>query len=352
MRGRLDYVSRMTRYIVIGAGAVGGTLGGKLTQHGVDAVLIARGEHGKALVESGLRLRTPDENLTLPVAAATGPAEVRLGLNDVLVIATKTHQAANALTQWADQPVYDGESVAGTAGELLPVLTVLNGVASELLALRYFRLVYGVCIWLPAVHLEPGEVIARSAPVAGLFHIGRFPADIPDDSRLLQQVEEDWTRAGFAIRLPNDVMEWKYNKLLSNIVNAIQALVGKNGDFGSIVKQARAEASGVLDAAGIAYADRTMEAELRAIGPKVRPVPGEPDELGGSSWQSLARGTGNIETDYLNGEIALIARQHGLAAPINTKIASLARIAAATGQRPGDISAAELAVVLGLTIVG
>ena len=34
----------------------------------------------------------------------------------------------------------------------------------------------------------------------------------------------------------------------------------------------------------------------------VQPVNGE-FRGGGSSWQSLARGTGSIETDYLNGEI-------------------------------------------------
>lgn len=340
----------MTRYIVVGAGAVGGTLGGKLAQQGIETVLVARGEHGRALTESGLRLRTPDEDVTLAVAAATGPGEVRLRADDVLVIATKTHQATDALAQWADQPVYDGESPIGTAGQRLPVMMALNGVASERLALRYFHRVFGICVWLPAVHLVPGEVIVLSAPVHGMFHIGRFPAKVADDddAALLTQVEADWSAAGIAIQLPADVMPWKYNKLLSNIANAFQALVGKNGDYAALVKEARKEALGVLDAVGIAYIDRKEEAGLRGAGPKARPVPGQPDELGGSSWQSLARGTGNIETDYLNGEIALIAHEHGLTAPINATIASLARIAATTGRRPGDLSAADLAEKLGI----
>jgi len=340
----------MTRYIVVGAGAIGGTLGGKLAQQGTEVVLVARGEHGRALAESGLRIRTPDEDVTVPVTAATGPDGVRLRTDDVLVVATKTHQAEAALTQWADVPVYDGESVAGTAGERLPVMMALNGVASERLALRYFRRVFGICVWLPAVHLEPGEVIVRSSPVHGMFHISRCPHELTDgdDAELLARLETDWSSAGIAIQLPTDVMPWKYRKLLSNIVNAFQALVGKNGDFAESVAEARREAVGVLDAAGIAYISAEEEGRLRSSGPKARPVPGQPDELGGSSWQSLARGTGNIETDYLNGEITLIARERGLAAPINAKIASLARIAAATGQRPGDISADELAEALGI----
>ena len=47
------------RYIIYGAGAVGGTIGGKLFQSGHDVVLIARGDHLHAIRERGLRLRTP-----------------------------------------------------------------------------------------------------------------------------------------------------------------------------------------------------------------------------------------------------------------------------------------------------
>jgi len=73
-----------------------------------------------------------------------------------------------------------------------------------------------------------------------------------------------------------------------------------------------------------------------------------PEFLGGSTWQSLTRGTGNVETDYLNGELALIARQHGRSAPLNSRLASLVRQAAAHGTPPGEMSVAELAAHLGI----
>ncbi len=47
------------RYIIIGAGAVGGTIGGCLFQGGHDVVLVARGAHLDALRAHGLRLATP-----------------------------------------------------------------------------------------------------------------------------------------------------------------------------------------------------------------------------------------------------------------------------------------------------
>jgi hypothetical protein len=82
--------------------------------------------------------------------------------DDVLVFTTKTQQLDVALQQWVDQPVHGPDEVVGTAGDLLPALTALNGVVAEEKALRYFRRVFGICGWLPAVHLEAGEVIVRS----------------------------------------------------------------------------------------------------------------------------------------------------------------------------------------------
>jgi 2-dehydropantoate 2-reductase len=108
----------------------------------------------------------------------------------------------------------------------------------------------------------------------------------------------------------------------------------------------------VLDAARIRYTSDDEESAARAHSFTVRPVPGMPEFIGGSTWQSLSRGTGNVETDYLNGELVRIARQIGMAAPINAKLAALARRAARTGQRPGELSVHQLAELLGLTVKG
>jgi 2-dehydropantoate 2-reductase len=78
----------------------------------------------------------------------------------------------------------------------------------------------------------------------------------------------------------------------------------------------------------------------------MKPVPGVPESVGGSTWQSLTRGTGNVETDYLNGEIVAIAHRIGRDAPLNATLARLARQASASGARPGDISADDLARLL------
>ena len=102
----------------------------------------------------------------------------------------------------------------------------------------------------------------------------------------------------------------------------------------------------MLDAVGISYVSEAEETAARKAGFTMKPVPGVPESVGGSTWQSLQRGTGNVETDYLNGEIVMIAHQAGLEAPINQRLAMLGRRAAAAGAKPGDMSAEELAALL------
>jgi 2-dehydropantoate 2-reductase len=335
----------VTRYVIIGAGAIGGGIGGRLARDGQQVVLVARGDHLEAMRSHGLRIRTPTEDVMVPVAAVSGPGEVQLHTDDVLVLATKTQQLMPVLSEWADAEVYDAEGMIGAAGEQLPVFTATNGVAAEDLALRYFTRVYGICVWMPATRLEPGEVIVRAAPVSGVLHLGRVPASATasDDSELLQRVAADWTAAGFDIRLPADVMPWKYRKLISNLGNVFEALIGSTREVGSLVEAAEAEARAIFDAAGVTYTDDAEEAATRATGFTVQPVPGVDGRLGGSTWQSLTRGTGDIETDYLNGEIVSLAHRIGTTAPINSRLARLGRRAAITGARPGDLSPEALA---------
>src|SRR3984957_1242043 len=338
------------RYLIIGAGAIGGALGAGLTRAGIPTVLIARGRHAETLASAGLTLRTPDGTFHTPVTAVPGAEDLRLTPDDVLVFATKTQQLDAALQQWVDQPVHGPDGVVGTAGDLLPVLTALNGVVAEEKALRYFRQVFGVCVWLPAVHLEPGEVIVRSWPVAGQFHIGRWPAALrtPADDEFLQRLAQAWAASGVRVNPVDDVSPWKYNKLLSNLGNAVGALSAEGADMSDVTAALRAEGEQVLRSAGIEFVSFEVSSAARADGPTPRAVPGRESGAGNSTWQSLSRNTGNVETDYFNGEIVRIANRHGIAAPINAALARIARDAVRNGLGPSGYSSMQLAELLGI----
>lgn len=336
------------RYVIIGAGAIGGTVGGVLSRAGIPAVLVGRGRHAEVLASDGITLKTPDGTFRTAVTAAARPEDVELGECDVLVFATKTQQLDAALQEWVDRPVRGPTGVVGTAGEWLPAMTATNGVAAEDKALRYFRRVYGICVWLPAVHLEPGQVIVRSWPVVGQFHIARWPAAVrtPDDGELLATLARTWSPAGVRVRTPDDVAPWKYNKLLSNLGNAVGALTAD--EAGHVVAALRREGEEVLRQAGIEFTSFEVSTAARTDGPTIRPVPGSDTGPSNSTWQSLSRQTGNIETDFLNGEIVRIAHRHGVPAPVNAALARAARATVRDGGGPGRYTAAELATLLGV----
>jgi 2-dehydropantoate 2-reductase len=58
---------------------------------------------------------------------------------------------------------------------------------------------------------------------------------------------------------------------------------------------------------------------------------------GGSTWQSLARGLGSTEADFLNGEIVLLGRLHDVPTPVNEALQALARELAASRAAPDSV---------------
>ena len=78
-----------------------------------------------------------------------------------------------------------------------------------------------------------------------------------------------------------------------------------------------------------------------------RPIAGQRRVRGGSSWQSLARRPGSIESDYLNGEIVLLGRLHGVPTPVNTVLQRIANRLAVTGTPPVSMSLAEIEQEIG-----
>jgi 2-dehydropantoate 2-reductase len=322
------------RYIIIGAGAIGGTIGGRLFQSGHEVVLVARGAHYRALRGGGLRLLTPGGPATLPIPAAETPEDLPLRPDDVLVLCVKTQDSLPLLEAWSALPVEGG----GTAGERLPLVCAQNAVENERLALRLFARVYGMCVWLPASHLDPGVVAAYGAPMSGMLHVGRYPEGLDDMGR---RIVDDLSGSLFAAFAVPDVMRWKYAKLLGNLGNAYEAICGDPAGGETVMERVRAEGRAVLGAAGIAYAGREEERRRRGSLVDVAPIEGL-GRGGGSSWQSLAKRSGSIEADYLNGEIVLLGRTHGVPTPANEVLRRLAGDFARERRPPGSMPLADL----------
>lgn len=317
------------RYVIVGAGAVGGVLGARLHAAGRDVTLVARGEHGSMLQRAGLRLLTPYGTEVHHIPTVANVAESGLRQGDVLILAVKSQDTATVL-----------EELATCAPTGLAVVCAQNGVGNEREALRRHQNVYAMCVHLPGVHLRPGIVIQSSTPVPGLMDVGRYPHGL--DAQALA-LSADLRAASFDSETDPLVMRRKYRKLLVNLVNALDALCGKKARESPLAAQARAEGAACLTAARIDVAPAISSS--RAITVTPQPVAGHA-EAGSSSWQSLARGTGTIEADWLNGEIVMLGRLHGVPTPVNELLQTTVAQAATAGWQPGAMTVEELSAHL------
>lgn len=259
--------------------------------------------------------------------AVAGPEELEFSDEDVVILTMKSNDTAAALERLRD-----------CAGPDLPVVCAQNGVANERTALRLFANVYGVCVMFPAAHLEPGVVEAQSTPITGLLDIGSYPAGLDETAR---SVAATLRAATFESEPRTDIMRWKYNKLLKNLGNAVQAVCARDPDGAALVDLIRNEGMACLQAAGIDPVTDEEDEVRRGGLLQVKPVGGR-SRTGGSSWQSLHRATGSIETDYLNGEIVLLGRLHGVPTPANELIRRAAIQLAAERRPPGSVPARDL----------
>jgi 2-dehydropantoate 2-reductase len=125
---------------------------------------------------------------------------------------------------------------------------------------------------------------------------------------------------------------------MNNLGNAVEIVVQGGGHAGETALLAREEAVTVFAAAGIEPADVRF-------GGGMRPVGGRP-RLGGSTFQSLHRRAGSVEVDYLNGEIVLLGRRHGVPTPVNALLQRLANQMAREKLAPGLMTAEEFAAAL------
>jgi 2-dehydropantoate 2-reductase len=344
----------VVRYVILGAGAVGGTIGGYLALAGSEVCLLARGEHASVMKESGLSLATPKGTHVVAVDVAAHPGKLALREDDVLVVTTKTQDTEALLGEVGGLPVANS---AASAGDLLPVVCAQNGVENERIALRRFQHVYGVCVMLPAAHVEPGRVEAQGSPHPGMLDIGRYPTGV---DALAEEVAYDLSNATFLSIARAEVMRWKYAKLLRNLGNSIEALCrppaadgADDADGGDdddpmtqeLVRRVTAEGKAVLAAVGIDVVSSEEWRSYRRNQVQVVAVEGRA-RTGGSSWQSALRGMGSIEADFLNGEIALLGRLHGVETPVNELLQREANALVRDGRAPGSVSPAYLLAML------
>ncbi|KQV79609.1 2-dehydropantoate 2-reductase N-terminal domain-containing protein [Rhizobium sp. Root1220] len=295
------------RIIVYGIGAIGGTIAACLSLAGFSVAGIARGKQLDAISRSGLTLITPESRRTARFPVYPNPSAIGFYADDIVILAMKGQDTLSALLELRAAGVWSQ-----------PIFCFQNGVANEVLALRLFENVYGATVMLPADYETPGEIAAYTVPKHGIFDIGRFPVGEDETVRSLCAI---LSASGFVANARTDVMGSKYRKLLANLRNIVDVAIGDKELQQYWYEKVRAEGENALRAAGIRWdpADAIARGDL-----SLGTIAGQ-KRLGSSTMQSIVRGAGSLETDYLNGEIVLLGRLHNVATPANAAFCRLSQ---------------------------
>ena len=264
----------------------------------------------------GLRFVSPRQDTVLQIPTVEHPSEVDWQEDHVVLLCMKGQHTEDALV-----------SLQQETSDETPVVCCQNGVANERMALRRFANVYGMCVLVPAEHLEAGIVVSFADGTAGALDIGKYPSGFDQTSA---HISTTIRKAGYSSVNDPSVMRQKYTKLLGNLNNAVQAACGTTTS--SLSSALRNEALACYKASNIDWANRD-EARQRRLEIRGGSVPGF-QRHGGSSLQSVIRNTGNIEVDFLNGEIVQLGRLHELATPANVVVQRIGHLAVKAGE-PG-----------------
>ena len=250
----------------------------------------------------------------------------------VVLLAVKGQHTDHALTQLSVAP------------PSTPVVCMQNGVENERRVLRHFpahlRHVRDVPGHPAATRGRPGAL----RPVSGCSTWAATPRA---STTAGQAIADAIATTTFQSVARPDIMRWKYRKLLMNLANAVEALCGPEGRFSPLASEAQREGKEALAAAGIDVASSEEDRERRGDHLQMSPT-SSGEWQGGSSWQSLARGAGSIEAEFLNGEIVLLGALHGVPTPVNALLERLAVRAAAEGAPPGAWRIEELSELAGV----
>ncbi len=310
------------RILIIGAGAIGGSLGALLSRAGREVVFLTRSAETAAQINrDGMTVRGVRGTFTARPRAESRPQQLALPF-DLAMVAVKTYDLAAAL-----------RPALALIAEGCPVVSLQNGIRiEELEGLAGPDRAVGCAVGWGAT-MRAGaemELTSEGELVIGCRSAGG-QAHLPAVAGLLSPA--------FPVKISKDILADLYSKLIINsCITTLGAISGmtlgwmlRRRLYRSLFIEIIREGMSAARAAGIRvppYAGRLdYEAFLKGDGPVdglgrnlfIRLMGMKYRRLKSSSLQSLERGK-PTEVDAFNGYIVKTARAHDLAAPLNERL--------------------------------
>ena len=288
---------------MLGAGALGCSIGGVLAMGGSDVILIDRNQaHVDAINASGLKMRIGDEEKFVKAKACTSPAG--LAPVDLIIVLVKSFATREAI-----------ESARNLVGPETLVMSIQNGLGHEEILAEVVGREHVLAgkTYVGGVFLEPGSII--SGYQGKHTYIGEL------DGRLtprLQAVVDEFNKADLLTTASTNIMGTMWDKLMVNV--AAGALCGITKlPYGWLYQIPEIEAAGVAAVAEAIAVAKANKIRLTSEEPKYYwdlAAAGLPAEFKTSMLQSLEKGQ-MTEIDFINGAVVRWGERAGIPTPVN-----------------------------------
>ena len=289
------------RIAVMGAGGLGGCLGGLLAKAGNDVILIARGAHLDAIRRNGLRIKRRAAEFLVEVDATDDPS--RVGTVDLILFTVKTYH--NPLAIPAIKPM---------VGPHTNVLTFQNGVEShdQLGAeLGPEHCLPGVC-WASAYVESPGVI---TEAVGARISFGE--ADGIDGPRV-QEIQRIFQDAGVAAEVSSDPLQglWLKFVLLASVAGITSASRTRIKGLIQYPEGHKLFRAAVSEAVAVGRA-RGVNLPQDLIEQRMSQVESLPEDFQTSMHVDIENGR-PLELEALNGAVVRVSREVGVPTPIHS----------------------------------
>lgn len=187
------------KFLVVGAGAIGGYFGGRLVAKGEDVTFLVRERRKKTLAENGLSIRSMHGDVKTKVKAITSQEALNEEY-DVIILSVKAYHLAQTISDIT--PLVRDNTV---------ILPLLNGYEhfNQLSSSFGAEKVLGGLCFIESTLNEAGEIIQTSERHDLVF--GEWDGRITNRVEMIYQHMKD---AGFALQLSDEIQQQVWHKYI------------------------------------------------------------------------------------------------------------------------------------------
>jgi 2-dehydropantoate 2-reductase len=291
---------------VVGAGALGSTIGGTLAAGGCEVWLIDSYQaHVDAINQSGLRMQVEGQERTVKVGAATGADGI--GPADLVIVLVKSFHTRQAV-----------EGAAGVIGPNTVVMSLQNGLGHEDIIADVVgrERVLGGKTYVGGVFLGPGQV--RSGVAGKETVIGELDGG---STERVQRIAAGMNAAGLITEVSPNIMGTMWDKLLINVAGGALTAITRltYGGLYSLPALEECSLAAIAEGMAVARANGVVLSikKPREAWEKARAGLGEAFKT--SMLQSIEKGQAT-EVDFIHGSVVRWGAKAGVPTPVNSTL--------------------------------